>query len=110
MQFKYFVALAITCLCLFVGCSSSVREETIEVKASNDPLAMPRTVLERYAAGEPMGSEATSFSHLVEEVRETDPTRAEILESGLREIQDADPPARQAMAKALLVKLQPSMQ
>ncbi|MBW3599622.1 MAG: hypothetical protein KY475_20410 [Planctomycetes bacterium] len=55
-----------------------------------------RAVLQRYAEGQPRGSEVTSFPYMVEQVRASDPARADILEQGL--------------AKELLAKLQPSMQ
>lgn len=92
-----------------VGCGSSVREETIEVKASNDPLHTPRSILQRYAEGQALGSEVQSYPKLVEDVQKVDPARAQILEKGLQEIQKAAPAARPALAKNLLTKLQPSM-
>jgi hypothetical protein len=91
------------------GCMRGPKEQEIEVKASNDPLNAPRTVLERYAKGEPMGSEVTSFPYMVNEVRKTDPTRADILEKGLEDLQkEKDPANRKVKAKALLQKLAPS--
>lgn len=104
--------------CLFValvaalfaaGCGSSVKEEVIEVKPSNDPLFQARATLQRYANGQPLSSEVTGFPAMVAEVRKSDPDRAEILEKGLDEIQKAPPAARPAIAKELLGKLQPSM-
>lgn len=110
MRFMSVLAIVFVSFGLLTGCSSGVKEETIEVKPSNDPLAMPRTVVQRYAEGQPLGSEVTSFPSLVETLRETDPARADVLEQGLKEIQDAAPSARQSKAKSLLSKLQPSMQ
>ncbi len=110
MRFKSVLALVFVSFGLLCGCSSGVKEETIEVKPSNDPLAMPRTIIQRYADGSPMGSEVTSFPSLVTTLRESDPARAEVLEQGLKEIQDAAPAERQSKAKLLLSKLQPSMQ
>lgn len=96
---------------LATGCGDERRkEEQIDVKTANDPLHAPRSILQRYAAGQPLGSEATSFPHMVEEVRKVDPNRAAILEKGLEEIQKAAPAARRGKAKELLAKLQPSMQ
>jgi hypothetical protein len=94
---------------ILVGCSPAVREETIEVKASNDPLNAPRSILQRYAEGQPLGSETTSFPKMVEDVRKVDPARADVLEKGLAEIQKADAGSRAALAKGLHQKLQPSM-
>ena len=81
----------------------------IEVKASNDPLHEPRMVLERYAAGQPLASEVSSFPAMVANVRKTDPGRADILEKGLEEIQKGGGAARAAKSKELLEKLKPSM-
>jgi O-phosphoseryl-tRNA(Cys) synthetase len=92
-----------------VGCSKGAKEEDIEVKASNDPLNEPRSVLKRYAAGQAMGSEVSSFPHMVENVRKVDTARADILQKGFEDLQKASPSARAAKAKELLSKLQPSM-
>jgi hypothetical protein len=104
---SFLSAFALTAFIL--GCSPGVREESIEVKASNDPLTVPRTILKRYADGEPIGSESTSFPKLVEDVRKVDATRADVLEKGLADLQKAGAGARPEMAKGLLAKLQPSM-
>ena len=90
------------------GCGG-VKEEQIEVKADNDPLVAARAVLQRYADGQPMTSEVTSFPKLVEDVRAKDPQRADVLEKGLADLQKSPPNARAAKAKDLLRKLQPSM-
>jgi hypothetical protein len=92
-----------------LGCGSSVREETIEVKAANDPLYAPRSILQRYADGQGLGSEVESFPKMVEDVRAVDPARAQVLEKGLVDIQKASPANRQGLAKGLLTKLQPSI-
>src|SRR5438132_1704483 len=96
-------------LVLLLGCGQRVKEEQIEVKPSNDPLSRPRAVLQQYANGQPMGSEVTSFPHMVEEVRKTDPARADILEKGLADLQKAPPGARAGKAKDLLSRIAPSM-
>ena len=93
---------------LVIGCSP-VRVEKIEVKASNDPLHEPRQILERYAAGQALGSEVTSFPYLVDNVRKVDTTRADVLDKGLNDLQKASASARPALARGLLAKLQPSM-
>jgi hypothetical protein len=90
------------------GCVSSVSEERIEVSPANDPLFLPRSVLEQYARGQALGSEVTSFPKMIEDVRRVDPERAEILDQGLQQIQEASPATRAAKAKELLEQLQPS--
>ncbi len=104
-------SLACVCLiALLVGCGSGgLKEERIEVKTANDPLFQPRSILQRYAEGQAFGSEVSSFPFMIENVRKVDKVRADLLEAGLKELQDAPPAARRAKAKELLSKLQPSM-
>lgn len=90
-----------------VGCGppGRVKQETIEVKAQVG-LDRARQLLETYARGQPLGSEAMDFPALVEEVRKTDTERAAILEQGFAELQK---PRVNTAAKAreLLAKLAP---
>jgi hypothetical protein len=106
-----FILIGIALIATVAGCggTGAVKEEQIEVKASNDPLFQPRMVLQRYADGQPMSSEVTSFPSMVADVRKADPARADILEQGLADIQKAAPAARPSVAKEVLKKLQPAM-
>lgn len=98
------------CLFAIIGCGhGGVKVEQIEVKASNDPLHLPRSILQRYAEGQPFGSEVSSFPAMVETLRKVDKDRADVLEQGLDELQKASESERPAKAKELLAKLQPSM-
>jgi hypothetical protein len=92
---------------LACGCSNKPQEKVILIGA--DPLANARNVVQRYAEGQPVASEATSFPKVVEDLRKVDPERADILEKGLNQIQ-ANPAARVSIAKELLPKLQPRTQ
>lgn len=94
---------------LLAGCQQGVPEKQIVVKASNDPLHEPRQILERYAQGQPLASEVSSFPAMVENVRKSDPERADILQKGLDELQKGGRAARVTKAKELLDKLKPSM-
>jgi len=87
-----------------VGCGG-VREESIQVKNADDPLATPRSILERYSQGQALGSEVAGFPKLVEDVKKTDPARGEVLAKGFEEIQKAAPPARAGIAKDVLAKI-----
>jgi hypothetical protein len=87
------------------GCTSPVDEEQIQVNAASDPLAQPRSILQSYAQGQPLGSEATSFEYLVEQVRKTDPQKADVLQQGFQEIEKTPPASRPAKAKEVLNKL-----
>lgn len=98
------------CLCIglavaTLGCGQAVKEKQIEVKTATDPLLTPRTILQRYADGQPLGSETTSFQYMVETLRKTDAAKAEILQKGLENLQKAAPAARATLAKELLQKL-----
>jgi len=102
---RWFTLFAVATM---AGCLPALKEEQIEVKPSNDPLSAPRAVLERYARGEQVGSEVTSFPKLIEDVKAVDAARGAALEKGLAEIQKS-PGSRATKAKELLKKLAPSM-
>lgn len=93
---------------LVVGCEGGRPPRDIPVSASNDPLEPARVALRRYAEGQPVASEVTSFPHMVSEVKKVDAVRGEILEKGLEDIQK-NPGQAQAKARVLLEKLAPSM-
>ena len=104
LPFGAVAALAIAA----AGCGDGgrVKEESIEVQ-QNSPLDQAKKILENYAKGQAVGSEATSFAKLVEDVRKTDPDRADILEKGFADLQK--PKANTvAKSKELLQKLAPS--
>jgi len=93
----------------FVGCSGGVKEETITINpANNDPLMEPRSILKQYADGQQMGSEVANFPVLVENLRKTDPAKADILEKGLADLQKARPAELKEKAKELYNKLGPA--
>jgi hypothetical protein len=87
------------------GCGGGgVKEEQIQVKAATDPLASAKTALQRYADGQPLGSEVTTFDFMVEELKKVDPAKADILKEGLEGIKST--PAQAATkAKETLGKL-----
>ncbi len=89
------------------GCGSPVQEQQIEIKTANDPLFLPTSILQRYADGQALGSEVTSFPKMVEDLRAADPAKADVLEKGLQELQQGDPASRPGKAKTLLEQLQP---
>ncbi len=105
---RHLGCLIIGLVVALLGCGSSVKQERIEIKApsASNPLAEATSLLERYAGGQPLTSEATSFPNLVERVRKEDAAKADILEAGFAELQKATPAARPAKAKEILSKLQ----
>jgi hypothetical protein len=67
------------------GCG---REPPIEVQPQTG-LERAKVILNDYVQGAPMGSEAMMFQEIVEEVRQTDPQKAAILEKGFADLERA---------------------
>jgi len=102
MRLTYQLLAGLAVAGLALGCGDKPKQETIEVKY--DPMEQVRGTLERYAKGQPVASEATSYDHMVEEVRKVDPAKADILKAGLDDIKNTKgSPA--AKAKELMKKL-----
>ena len=87
------------------GCDSGPAEETLKTASADDPLLEPLSLLQRYADGQRMTSEVTSFPYFVKRLKETDPAKADILEKGLEELSKANDSARKRKAKELIEKL-----
>jgi hypothetical protein len=71
---------------------------------SQSGLERAKVILNDYAKGVPMGSEAMTFDEIVEEVRKTDPQKATILEKGFADLKRS-PGDRSVKARELLKKL-----
>ena len=69
------------------------------------PLDEAKSLLENYANGQPLGSEASRFKDLVDAVRKTDPAKADILEKGFAELQKTPPQGLARKAKEILSAL-----
>jgi hypothetical protein len=106
MRTRGFLLAGLAWTAFIAGCGG-VREETITTTPENDPLYQPRQLLQRYADGQRMGSEASNFPQMVERVRKVDPATADVLQKGLDDLVKAPPGARRAKAKELLSKIQP---
>lgn len=87
-----------------VGCGGQ-REEDISVEIPVDPLAEPKSMLQRYADGQPMSSEVSMFPAMIEKIRQSSPEKADLLADGLKEIEAATPDRRASLAEDLLKKL-----
>lgn len=97
------IPCALFALFALAGCGNSAKEESIPIK-SPDPMVQVASTLQRYAKGQPLGSEVTSFDYMVGEVRKVDAAKADVLKAGLDDIQKVKgSPA--AKAKELLKKL-----
>lgn len=70
------------------GCGppGKVEEKSIEVQQQTS-LNEAKGYLERYAKGQPLGSEVSEFDRLVADVKSTDAQRGATLEKGFAELQ-----------------------
>jgi hypothetical protein len=84
------------------GCGGGKGSQA-EVQAQSG-LERAKVILNDYAEGAPMGSEAMTFEEIVAEVRKTDPQKATILEKGFADLKRS-PDNRSVKARELLKKL-----
>ena len=82
------------------GCG---KDPPVEVKPQSG-LERAKVILNDYAQGVPMGSEAATFQEIVEEVRQADPQKAAILEKGFADLKRS-PGNLSSKARELLKKL-----
>jgi hypothetical protein len=92
-----FVALLGLC-----GCGKD--PPPVEVKPQSG-LERAKAILNDYAQGAPMGSEVETFPEIVEEVRRSEPQKAEILEKGFADLKRSPSNLRAAKARELLKQL-----
>jgi hypothetical protein len=90
-------------LLTLVGIWGCGQEPPIEVQPQSG-LERAKQILNDYVQGMPMGSEAMMFPEIVEEVRQTDPKKAVILEKGFADLGRA-PGNHSAKARELLKQL-----
>ncbi|MBN9117889.1 MAG: hypothetical protein J0I06_01765 [Planctomycetes bacterium] len=101
---RAFVAVAVLALCgVLVGCENNKpKVESIEAPPPN-PVAEAKAILNNYANGMPVTSEAESFPDIVQRVRQVDSAKADILDKGFKEIlankQNPGPKARELLKK-----------
>ena len=93
-----FIAMALIGLW---GCGGGGSQGEVQPQGG---LERAKVILNDYAKGVPMGSEAMTFDEIVQEVRKTDPQKATILEKGFADLKRA-PGNRSATARELLKKL-----
>jgi hypothetical protein len=91
------IFMALLALC---GCG---KDPPVEVKPQSG-LERAKGILNDYANGAPMGSEAETFEEIVAEVRQTDPQKAMILEKGFADLKRS-PKNLSGKARALLKQL-----
>jgi len=104
-MFRTHTLIASFALVVFaLGCGAP-REEEIQIKGGNDPLANAKSILQSYANGQPPSSEVASYPKIVDDVRKTDPAKADILEKGFADLQRSKS-GHASKAKELLKKLE----
>jgi hypothetical protein len=86
-----------------LGLGGCAKDPPIEVKPQGG-LERAKVILNDYAKGVPMGSEAMTFEEIVEEVRKADPQKATILEKGFADLKRS-PANRSGKARELLKQL-----
>jgi hypothetical protein len=98
-------ALAAAPCGVFLGCSGAEtpKVQTVEAPVA-DPLVEAKTILNNYANGMPVTSEAESFPDLIARAKEKDAAKGALLEKGLMEIK-SNPASAQAKATELLKQL-----
>ena len=83
------------------GCGSK-GGQVAETKPK-DYVGEAKVILNDYAQGNPMGSEAMRFDEIIEELKKTDPKKAAVLEKGFADLKKS--PNKAAKAKELLKQL-----
>jgi hypothetical protein len=96
------LGVGIVCVALLAPCGCG-KEPPVEVQPQSG-LERAKVILNDYASGAPLGSEAMTFEEIVAEVRQTDPQKATILEKGFADI-ERSPQNRSNKARALLKQL-----
>ena len=97
------VGIIFTALLGLWGCGLGGKGPQAEVKPQGG-LERAKVILNDYAQGAPMGSEAMTFEEIVAEVRKTDPQKATILEKGFADLKRS-PGNLKAKARELLKQL-----
>ena len=94
------VGITVMALLGLCGCG---KEQPVEVQPQSG-LERAKGILNDYANGAAMGSEAETFEEIVAEVRKTDPQKATILEKGFADLKRS-PKNPSDKARALLKQL-----
>ena len=95
------LALAALLLGPAAGCGPQVRTKVIEIKP--DAVGEVRSMLQAYAGGQPVSSEASMYDDLVTRLKAVDPEKGEVFAAFVAETRKA-PAGVSARAKKLLEK------
>ena len=100
---RQWLALAIIFLAFLGLCGCGRSSPPVQVQPQSG-LEQAKVILNDYASGVPMGSEAATFEDVVAEVRKTDQQKATILEKGFADLKRSKQNLRDK-ARALLKQL-----
>jgi hypothetical protein len=102
-MFRAWLGVGIIFVALLGPCGCRKNAPPVEVKEQSG-LERAKVILNDYVEGVPVGSEAATFQEIVEEVRQTDPQKAAILEKGFADLKRS-PGNLKAKARELLNQL-----
>lgn len=102
--FRCVIVLGVVLLTAASGCTRTSQQERIIPLKASASIDRARSLLENYAKGAPVTSEAEGFKPLVDGVRQEDPATADILAEAFQKIRET-PAARAQIAKKALEKL-----
>ena len=97
------LGVGIFCVALLAPSGCGLRSPKVEIQPQSG-LERAKGILNDYASGAPMGSEAATFEEIVAEVRKIDPQKATILEKGFADLKRS-PQNLGGKARALLKQL-----
>jgi hypothetical protein len=100
---RAWLGVGIIFMALLGPCGCGKDQQPVEVQPQSG-LERAKGILNDYANGAAMGSEAETFEEIVEEVRKTDPQKATILEKGFADLKRS-PKSLSGKARALLKQL-----
>ena len=95
------VGIIVVALLGLCGCGKGPPPVVVQPQSG---LERAKAILNDYAQGVRMGSEAMTFDEMVEDVRKTDPQKATILEKGFADLKRS-PQNRSGIARGLLKQL-----
>jgi len=100
---REWLGVGIIFIALLGLCGCGRKPPPVQVQPQSG-VEQAKVILNDYASGVPMGSEAATFEEVVAEVRKTDPQKATILEKGFADLKRSKQNLRDK-ARALLRQL-----
>jgi hypothetical protein len=97
------LGVGIACMALLALCGCGSNSRPVEIQPQSG-LERAKGILNDYASGVPLGSEAATYEEVVAEVRKTDEQKAVILEKGFADLKRS-PQNLRDKARALLKQL-----